>query len=189
MMNLLGGVRACSKCVCVGLMLPRPQTKCWFSCSQRFSGLGLGTGLRGACRALHALTWRCCATWQAFQLRFQRHKVPTCNVTNVPFYQEAFPPSNVSRDRGLRAVLEMVGSVIVLFALSWRLAPVCSIVIIATAAAAAIYRWVHCSERWQAVQGGQASSPADSWAYSPRFVAAGTSVRPNVCARTLTLCN
>lgn len=48
--------------------------------------------------------------------------------------------SNVSRDRGLRAVLEMVGSVVVLFALSWRLAPVCSIVIVATAVAATIYR-------------------------------------------------
>ncbi len=37
------------------------------------------------------------------------------------------PPhrSNVSRDRGLRAFLEAAGSVVVLFVLSWRLAPVC----------------------------------------------------------------
>lgn len=48
--------------------------------------------------------------------------------------------SNVSRDRGLRALVEMVGAVVVLFALSWRLAPVCSIVIVATAVAATIYR-------------------------------------------------
>ncbi|GFH21402.1 uncharacterized protein HaLaN_18703 [Haematococcus lacustris] len=48
--------------------------------------------------------------------------------------------SNVTRDRGLRALLEMVGSVCVLFALSWRLAPVCSIIIVATAVAATIYR-------------------------------------------------
>jgi hypothetical protein len=32
--------------------------------------------------------------------------------------------SNVSRDRGLRAVLEAIGSVLVLFYLSWRLGPV-----------------------------------------------------------------
>jgi len=52
----------------------------------------------------------------------------------------SFVFNNVSRDRGLRAALEMVGSVVVLFALSWRLAPVCSIVIVATAVAATIYR-------------------------------------------------
>ena len=48
--------------------------------------------------------------------------------------------SNVSRDRGFRALLEMLGAVGVLFYLSWRLAPVCSIVIVAAAIAAAVYR-------------------------------------------------
>lgn len=52
-----------------------------------------------------------------------------------------FPsPSNVSRDRGLRSFLEGFGSVLVLFFLSWRLAPVCSIVIVFTAVAAALFR-------------------------------------------------
>ncbi|MEW5307776.1 MAG: hypothetical protein WDW36_010152 [Sanguina aurantia] len=48
--------------------------------------------------------------------------------------------NNVSRDRGLRSFLEAAGSVLVLFFLSWRLAPVCSIVIVATAVAAALFR-------------------------------------------------
>jgi len=48
--------------------------------------------------------------------------------------------NNVSRDRGLRALLEAVGCIVVLFFLSWRLAPVCSIVIVFTAIAAAVYR-------------------------------------------------
>lgn len=48
--------------------------------------------------------------------------------------------SNMSRDRGPRALLEALGAVIVLFFLSWRLAPICSIVIVATGLAAAIYR-------------------------------------------------
>ena len=49
---------------------------------------------------------------------------------------------SISRDRGLRAVLEAVGSVAVLFYLCWRLAPVLASVIIGTAVAAAIYRKV-----------------------------------------------
>ncbi|KAG2451200.1 hypothetical protein HYH02_003807 [Chlamydomonas schloesseri] len=48
--------------------------------------------------------------------------------------------NNVSRDRGLRAFLEAAGSVAVLFFLSWRLAPVCSIVVVAAGLAAAVYR-------------------------------------------------
>lgn len=48
--------------------------------------------------------------------------------------------SNCSRDRGLRAFLEAAGAVVVLFCLSWRLAPVVSVVIVVTAIAAAIYR-------------------------------------------------
>lgn len=54
------------------------------------------------------------------------YAVPTC--------------SNCSRDRGLRAFLEAGGAVIVLFFLSWRLAPAVSIVILVTAVAAAMYR-------------------------------------------------
>lgn len=48
--------------------------------------------------------------------------------------------NNTSRDRGLRALLEAVGSVLVLFALSWHLAPICSIVVVVTAVSAAAYR-------------------------------------------------
>ena len=46
----------------------------------------------------------------------------------------------MSRDRGPRAFLEAAGAVIVLFWLSWRLAPVCSIVVVVTALAAAAYK-------------------------------------------------
>ncbi|KAG2498202.1 hypothetical protein HYH03_003955 [Edaphochlamys debaryana] len=52
----------------------------------------------------------------------------------------SFMFNNVSRDRGLRAFLEAAGSVIVLFCLSWRLAPVCSLVVAVAGAAAAVYR-------------------------------------------------
>ncbi|GFR53209.1 hypothetical protein Agub_g15916 [Astrephomene gubernaculifera] len=48
--------------------------------------------------------------------------------------------NNVSRDRGLRAFLEAGGSILVLFALSWRLAPVCCLVVLAAGLAAAVYR-------------------------------------------------
>lgn len=47
---------------------------------------------------------------------------------------------NVSRDRGLRALFEALGSVLVLFFMSWRLGPVLGAVIIATASIAWIYR-------------------------------------------------
>lgn len=47
---------------------------------------------------------------------------------------------NISRDRGLRAVLEATGSLLVLFALSWRLAPVLGTIIVCTGVAAALYR-------------------------------------------------
>ena len=52
----------------------------------------------------------------------------------------SFVFGNVSRDRGLRAILEATGSVLVLFVLSWRLGPVLGLVIIATAVSAALYR-------------------------------------------------
>lgn len=48
--------------------------------------------------------------------------------------------NNCTRDRGIRALLEAVGSVLVLFVLSWRLAPAVSAVIVFSAIAAAIYR-------------------------------------------------
>lgn len=92
-------------------------------------------------RVLQHLPWR--PTTRADT----RCPLSTCqNVLSLPpvdtcFLLSGHLRSNVSRDRGLRALLEMVGSVAVLFFLSWRLAPVCSIVILATAVAAAIYRW------------------------------------------------
>lgn len=52
----------------------------------------------------------------------------------------SFVFGNVSRDRGLRAILEATGSVLVLFVLSWRLGPVLGLVIVATAVSAALYR-------------------------------------------------
>ncbi|GBF88247.1 ABC transporter B family protein [Raphidocelis subcapitata] len=52
----------------------------------------------------------------------------------------SFVFSNCSRDRGLRAFLEAAGAILVLFWLSWRLAPVCSLVIVVTALAAGHYR-------------------------------------------------
>eukprot|EP00892_Ulva_mutabilis_P003325 jgi/Ulvmu1/1364/UM011_0092.1 len=49
---------------------------------------------------------------------------------------------SISRDRGLRAVMEAAGSVVVLFCLSCYLAPVLATVIIGTSIAATIYRKV-----------------------------------------------
>ncbi|GAX74240.1 hypothetical protein CEUSTIGMA_g1689.t1 [Chlamydomonas eustigma] len=48
--------------------------------------------------------------------------------------------NNTSRDRGPRAFLEAGGAVLVLFYLSWRLAPICSIIVVVTALAAAAYK-------------------------------------------------
>eukprot|EP00877_Chromochloris_zofingiensis_P003375 jgi/Chrzof1/13038/Cz07g17170.t1 len=48
--------------------------------------------------------------------------------------------NNCSRDRGLRAFLEACGAILVLFFLSWRLAPACSCVIVVSGIAAAVYR-------------------------------------------------
>lgn len=48
--------------------------------------------------------------------------------------------NNCSRDRGLRALFEAIGSVVVLFVLSWRLGPILAAVIIATACIAWLYR-------------------------------------------------
>uniref|UniRef100_A0A1D2A990 ABC transporter B family member 28 n=2 Tax=Auxenochlorella protothecoides TaxID=3075 RepID=A0A1D2A990_AUXPR len=48
--------------------------------------------------------------------------------------------NNVSRDRGLRALLEATGSVLVLGLLSWRLGPVLAGVILAAGATAFLYR-------------------------------------------------
>jgi ABC transporter transmembrane region len=50
------------------------------------------------------------------------------------------PRRNFSRDRGLRALLEAVGSIAVLFVLSWQLAPALATVIVATGVAAALFR-------------------------------------------------
>lgn len=52
----------------------------------------------------------------------------------------SFVFNNSSRDRGLRALLEAVGSVCVLFVLSRRLGPILACVIIATACIAWLYR-------------------------------------------------
>lgn len=48
--------------------------------------------------------------------------------------------ANVSRDRGLRAIMEATGAVLVLFWLSWRLGPILAGVIIASALAIQLYR-------------------------------------------------
>ena len=67
------------------------------------------------------------------------HVAAICLETNPSSLPSACR-SNVSRDRGPRALLEACGAVVIRYCLSWRLAPVCSIVIIATAVAAVLYR-------------------------------------------------
>ncbi|KAI3435659.1 hypothetical protein D9Q98_001717 [Chlorella vulgaris] len=52
----------------------------------------------------------------------------------------AFVFSNTTRDRGLRALLEALGTVVVLFALSWRLGPILAAVIVASVCTAFLYR-------------------------------------------------
>jgi ATP-binding cassette subfamily B (MDR/TAP) protein 8 len=52
----------------------------------------------------------------------------------------SFVFSNVSRDRGARALLEAAGSVVVLFFLSWRLGPILAAVILAAACTAFLYK-------------------------------------------------
>lgn len=73
---------------------------------------------------------------------FDRHT--TAQLTSLISVEldavRSFIFNNVSRDRGMRAFLEAAGSVVVLFVLSWRLAPVCSIVVLVAGMAAAIYR-------------------------------------------------
>lgn len=73
---------------------------------------------------------------------FDRHN--TTQLTSLLSVEldnvRSFVFGNVSRDRGLRAILEASGSVIVLFFLSWRLGPVMGLVIISTAVTAALYR-------------------------------------------------
>ena len=73
---------------------------------------------------------------------FDRHN--TTELTTVRAVEiehvRSFVFGNVSRDRGLRAILEASGSVLVLFILSWRLGPVLGLVIISTAVTAALYR-------------------------------------------------
>lgn len=73
---------------------------------------------------------------------FDRHS--TSQLTSLLSVEldniRSFVFGNVSRDRGLRAILEASGSVIVLFVLSWRLGPVLGLVIVATAVTAALYR-------------------------------------------------
>lgn len=63
-----------------------------------------------------------------------------CACPDAREYAVASARSNCSRDRGLRAALEAGGAVIVLFVLSWRLAPAVSVVILVSALAAARYR-------------------------------------------------
>lgn len=86
-----------------------------------------------------------CAPLSAQQRKPMRRQSMTASVNpqNSPMvliYMLDF--RSISRDRGLRAVLEAVGSVAVLFYLCWRLAPVLASVIIGTAVAAAVYRKV-----------------------------------------------
>lgn len=73
---------------------------------------------------------------------FDRHN--TTQLTSLLSVEldnvRSFVFGNVSRDRGLRAILEASGSVMVLFVLSWRLGPVMGLVIISTAVTAALYR-------------------------------------------------
>ena len=73
---------------------------------------------------------------------FDRHN--TTELTSLLSVEldtvRSFVFGNVSRDRGLRAILEASGSVLVLFVLSWRLGPVLGLVIISTAVTAALYR-------------------------------------------------
>jgi ABC-type multidrug transport system fused ATPase/permease subunit len=66
-----------------------------------------------------------------------------CIVSGVALHacnQQRHTCRNISRDRGLRAILEATGSIAVLFYLSWRLAPVLGTIIVSTGAAAALYR-------------------------------------------------
>lgn len=73
---------------------------------------------------------------------FDRHN--TTELTSLLSIEldnvRSFVFGNVSRDRGLRAILEASGSVLVLFVLSWRLGPVMGLVIVSTAVTAALYR-------------------------------------------------
>lgn len=73
---------------------------------------------------------------------FDRHR--PSEITNLLSKDLEAPRSfifnNVSRDRGLRALFESLGSVCVLFWLSWRLGPVLAAVIMATAGIAWVYR-------------------------------------------------
>ena len=73
---------------------------------------------------------------------FDRHR--PSEITNLISKDleapRAFIFGNVSRDRGLRALFESLGSVVVLFWLSWRLGPLLAGVIMATAGIAWVYR-------------------------------------------------
>ncbi|KAK9823874.1 hypothetical protein WJX72_006089 [[Myrmecia] bisecta] len=73
---------------------------------------------------------------------FDRHSAPELtSLLSVELDSiRSFIFSNVSRDRGPRALLEALGGMTVLFVLSWRLGPVLALVIVATAATAALYR-------------------------------------------------
>ena len=67
----------------------------------------------------------------------------------------SFVFNNVSRDRGLRALLEATGAVAVLFCLSWRLGPILALVIVATGLTAALYK-----QQTKTVETGQLNSLA-----------------------------
>lgn len=73
---------------------------------------------------------------------FDRHRVSEVSTLLNKDLEavRTFCFNNVSRDRGLRALAEATGSVLVLFWLSWRLGPVLAGVIMATAGIAWLYR-------------------------------------------------
>ncbi|BDA40377.1 mitochondrial potassium channel ATP-binding subunit [Coccomyxa sp. Obi] len=73
---------------------------------------------------------------------FDRHPTPelTALLSSDLDSLRSFVFSNVARDRGLRAILEAAGSVLVLFVLSWRLGPILALVIVATAGVVSTYR-------------------------------------------------
>jgi len=73
---------------------------------------------------------------------FDRHKA--AELTNLLAVEldriRTFVFNNSSRDRGIRALLESIGAVTVLFVLSWRLAPLLGAVVLAAGLGAAMYK-------------------------------------------------
>lgn len=73
---------------------------------------------------------------------FDRHK--SAELTSLLAVEldriRTFVFNNSSRDRGIRALLESIGAVSVLFILSWRLAPLLGAVVLAAGLGAALYK-------------------------------------------------